>query len=326
VIDRRAFLAGSTALFAAPLAAEAQPAGKVPRIGILTLASSASTPILQAFRVGLRELGYVESQNIALEFRFAHGKPETLASLAAELVRQDMDVIVADGGQAALAAKSATQRIPIVMGAVADPVKVGLVTSLARPGTNVTGLTLLSVELSSKRLQLLREAIPQASRVAVLWNPGNPAAKDYLEQTKGAARALGVELAPVETRSASDLDAALEAVAAARPSALISLADATLWNHRRRIVDFAARKRIPAMFPEREFADDGGLMAYGPNVPANFRRAAVYVDKILKGARPADLPVEEPTTFELVINLKTAKTLGLTIPPSLLQRADQVIE
>jgi putative ABC transport system substrate-binding protein len=326
VIDRRAFLAGSTALFAAPLAAEAQPAGKVPRIGILTLASSASTPILQAFRVGLRELGYVESQNIALEFRFAHGKPETLASLAAELVRQDMDVIVADGGQAALAAKSATQRIPIVMGAVADPVKVGLVTSLARPGTNVTGLTLLSVELSSKRLQLLREAIPQASRVAVLWNPGNPAAKDYLEQTKGAARALGVELAPVEARSASDLDAALEAVAAARPSALISLADATLWNHRRRIVDFAARKRIPAMFPEREFADDGGLMAYGPNVPANFRRAAVYVDKILKGARPADLPVEEPTTFELVINLKTAKTLGLTIPPSLLQRADQVIE
>jgi ABC-type uncharacterized transport system substrate-binding protein len=326
VIDRRAFLAGSTALFAAPLAAEAQPAGKVPRIGILTLASSASTPILQAFRVGLRELGYVESQNIALEFRFAHGKPETLASLAAELVRQDMDVIVADGGQAALAAKSATQRIPIVMGAVADPVKVGLVTSLARPGTNVTGLTLLSVELSSKRLQLLREAIPQASRVAVLWNPGNPAAKDYLEQTKGAARALGVELAPVEARSASDLDAALEAVAAARPSALISLADATLWNHRRRIVDFAARKRIPAMFPEREFADDGGLMAYGPNVPANFRRASVYVDKILKGARPADLPVEEPTTFELVINLKTAKTLGLTIPPSLLQRADQVIE
>jgi putative tryptophan/tyrosine transport system substrate-binding protein len=326
VIDRRAFLAGSTALFAAPLAAEAQPAGKVPRIGILTLASSASTPILQAFRVGLRELGYVESQNIALEFRFAHGKPETLASLAAELVRQDMDVIVADGGQAALAAKSATQRIPIVMGAVADPVKVGLVTSLARPGTNVTGLTLLSVELSSKRLQLLREAIPQASRVAVLWNPGNPAAKGYLEQAKGAARALGVELAPVEARSASDLDAALEAVAAARPSALISLADATLWNHRRRIVDFAARKRIPAMFPEREFADDGGLMAYGPNVPANFRRASVYVDKILKGARPADLPVEEPTTFELVINLKTAKTLGLTIPPSLLQRADQVIE
>jgi putative tryptophan/tyrosine transport system substrate-binding protein len=325
-MDRRAFLAGSAALLAVPLVAEAQPAGKVPRIGILTLASSASTPILRAFRVGLRDLGYVESQNIALEFRFAHGKPETLASLAAELVRQDMDVIVADGGQAALAAKSATQRIPIVMGAVGDPVKVGLVTSLARPGTNVTGLTLLSVELSSRRLQLLREAIPQASRVAVLWNPSNPAAKDYLEQTKGAARALGVELAAVEAHGASELDAALEAVAAARPSALISLADATLWNHRRRIVDFASKKRIPGMFPEREFADDGGLMAYGPNVPANFRRAAVYVDKILKGARPADLPVEEPTTFELVINLKTAKVLGLTIRPSVLARADQVIE
>jgi putative ABC transport system substrate-binding protein len=326
-MNRRVFfsvLSGS--LLAAPLAAEAQPAGKVPRIGILTLASSASTPILQAFRAGLRELGYVESQNIALEFRFAHGQPDTLASLAAELVRQDMDVIVADGGQAALAAKSATQRIPIVMGAVGDPVKVGLVTSLARPGTNVTGLTLLSPELSSRRLQLLREAIPQASRVAVLWNAGNPASKETLEQTKGAARALGVEVAAVEVRGASDLDAALEAVAAVRPSALISLADATLWNHRRRVVDFAARKRLPAMFPEREFADDGGLMAYGPNVPANFRRAAVYVDKILKGARPADLPIEQPTKFELVINLKTAKALGLTIPPSLLQRADQVIE
>jgi putative tryptophan/tyrosine transport system substrate-binding protein len=327
MMDRRRFLLTSLAgALAAPLAAEAQPARKVPRIGILTLASSASTPILQAFRDGLRELGYVESQNMALEFRFAHGRPDTLVSLAAELVRQDMDVIVADGGQAALAAKSVTQRIPIVMGAVGDPVKVGLVTSLARPGTNVTGLTLLSVELSSKRLELLREAIPYASRVAVLWNPGNPAGKDYLEQTKGAARVLGVEIAAVEARGASDLDAALEAVAAARPSALISLADATLWNHRRRVVDFALRKRIPALFPEREFADDGGLMAYGPNVPANFRRAAVYVDKILKGAKPADLPVEEPTKFELVINLKTAKALGLTIPPSLLARADQVIQ
>jgi putative tryptophan/tyrosine transport system substrate-binding protein len=313
-------------IFLAPLAVGAQQGGKVPRVGILTLASSASTPILQAFRDGLRELGYVESQNIALEFRFAHGRPETLASLAAELVRQGMDVIVADGGQAALAAKSVTQRIPIVMGAVGDPVKVGLVTSLARPGTNVTGLTLLSVELSSKRLELLREAIPYASRVAVLWNPSNPAGQDYLQQTKSAARVLGMELAAVEARGANDLDLALETVAAARPSALISLADATLWNHRRRVVDFALRKRIPALFPEREFADDGGLMAYGPNVPANFRRASVYVDKILKGARPADLPVEEPTTFELVINLKTAKTLGLTIPPSLLQRADQVIE
>ena len=231
-----------------------------------------------------------------------------------------------DGEPIALAAKSATQRIPIVMGAVGDPVRVGLVTSLARPGTNVTGLTLLSVELSSRRLQLLREAIPQASRVAVLWNPSNPAGKDYVEQTKGAARALGVELAAVEVRGAGDLDAALEAVATARASALIALADATLWNHRRRVVDFALRKRLPAMFPEREFADDGGLMAYGPNVPANFRRAAVYVDKILKGARPADLPIEHPTTFELAINIKTAKALGLTIPPALLARADQVIE
>jgi putative tryptophan/tyrosine transport system substrate-binding protein len=324
-MDRRAFL-GTLGFLAAPRAAEAQQAGKVPRIGILTLASSASTPILQAFQVGLRELGYVESQSIALEFRFAHGKPDSLASLAAELVRKDVDVIVADGGQAALAAKSATQRIPIVMGAVGDPVKVGLVKSLARPATNVTGLTLLSVELSSRRLQLLREAAPQASRVAVLWNPSNPAAKDYLEQTKSAARALGVALVAQEARRAGDLAAALEAVSATRPHALISLADATLWNHRRQIVDFASRKRLPGMYPEREFADDGGLMAYGPNVPANFRRAAVYVDKILKGARPADLPVEEPTTFELVINLKTAKALGLTISSSLLLRADQVIE
>jgi putative ABC transport system substrate-binding protein len=326
-MGRRRFLLTSLAgVLAAPLSAETQQTRKMPRIGILTLASSASTPILEAFRGALREIGYVESQNIVLEFRFAHGRPDTLASLAAELVRQDLDIIVADGGQAALAAKRATHRIPIVMGAVGDPIKVGLVASLARPGANVTGLTLLSVELSSKRLELLREAIPNASRVAVLWNPSNPAGRDYLLQTKGAARGLGVELAAVEVRGASDLDSALEAVAAARPSALISLADATLWNQRRRVVDFALRKRIPALFPEREFADDGGLMAYGPNVPANFRRAAVYVDKILKGARPADLPVEEPTKFELIINLKTARALGLTIPPSLLARADQVIE
>jgi putative ABC transport system substrate-binding protein len=212
------------------------------------------------------------------------------------------------------------------MGAVGDPVKLGLVRSLARSGTNVTGLTLLSPELSSRRLQLLREAFPQATRVAVLWNPSNPGGKDYLEQTKGAARALGVELVLVEARGASDLEAAFEALAAGRPSALISLADATLWNQRRQVVDFASRKRLPAMFPEREFADDGGLMAYGPNVPENFRRAAGYVDKILKGAKPADLPVEQPTKFDFVINLKTAKALGLTIPQSLLQRADQVIE
>ena len=326
-MNRRVFLSVATGgLLAAPLAAGAQQAGKLPRIGILTLASSASAPTLQAFRVGLRELGYMERQDIVLEFRLAHGKPDTLASLAAELVRQEVDVIVADGGQAVLAASRATQRIPIVMGAVGDPVKLGFVRSLARPGTNVTGLTLLSPELSSKRLYLLREALPHATRVAVLWNPTNPGGKDYLEETKRAARALGVELVLVEARGASDLEAAFKAVAAGRPSALISLADATLWNQRRRVVDFASRKRLPAMFPEREFADDGGLMAYGPNVPENFRRAAGYVDKILKGARPADLPVEEPTTFELVINLRTAKALGLTIPPSLLQRADQVIE
>jgi putative ABC transport system substrate-binding protein len=296
-VKRRTFVCGlALGTLGAPLVSEAQQFGKVPRIGILTLASSDSTPILQALRDGLRELGYVESQTVALEFRFAYGRPDTLVSLAAELVRQNVDVIVADGGQAALAAKSVTQRIPIVMGAVGDPVKVGLVTSLARPGTNVTGLTLLSVD------------------------PGNPAGKDYLEQAKGAARVLRVELVAVEARGASDLNSALEAVAAARPSALISLADATLWNHRKTVVAFALKNRIPALFPEREFADDGGLMAYGPNVPANFRRSAVYIDKILKGAKPADLPIEEPAKFELVINLKTAKALGLTIPPSIVGR------
>ena len=326
-MNRRAFigtLAG--ALLAAPLAAEGQPAGKVVRIGVLTLGFARSTPPIEAFQQGLREHGYVEGQNTALEFRFAKGRTDRLPALAAELVRLNVDVIVTESNVAALAAKHATQTIPIVMAVAGDPVKAGVVTSLARPGVNITGLTLIHPELSSKRLQLLNEAVPRLTHVAVVWNPTNPAAAGFLRETEVAARSLGLRVKGVEVRSPAELDEAFRVVTSARPSALITLGDGMLWSVRARIVEFATKNRLPGVFPERDFPEAGGLMSYGPNLTANFQRAATLVDRILKGANPADLPIEQPTKFELVINLKTAKALGLTIPPSLLQRADQVIE
>ena len=283
-------------------------------------------PAFEGFRQGLRDLGYVEGQNIVLELRFAQGKPERLAAMAIELAQMKVDLIVIESAQAARAARDASKAIPIVMAVVGDPVGAGLVASLARPGGNITGLSTLSPELSGKRLELLKEVAPQAKRVAVIWNDSNPAAAGNLAATRTAARSMGIDIQSVEVRKASDLDLALEAVAAARTGALLTLTNGMFLANRTRIVEFTARSRLPAIFPDREFAEAGGLMAYGPSLTANFRRAAAYVDKILKGAKSADLPVEQPTKFELVVNLKTAKALGITIPQSLLLRADEVIQ
>jgi putative ABC transport system substrate-binding protein len=308
-------------LLAAPLAAKSY------RIGCLeTGSASEHAEAWEAFRRGLRELGYVEDQNITLEFRFAQGRPDRLPGLAAELARLRVDAIVTESNAGGLAAKHATRTIPVVMAASGDPVRAGVVDSLARPGGNVTGLTLLSTEVSAKRLQLLKEVAPKTTRVAVIWNGANPAGRDSLRETEAAARALGLRLQAVEVRTPGDLDAAFASVLTARPSAFITLPDGMLWTNRARIADFAARSRLPGVFDERAFAEAGGLMAYGPSLASNFRRAAALVDRILTGTRPAELPVEQPTRLEMVINLKTARALGLTVPRSVLLRADRVIE
>ncbi len=313
------------ALLSVPLSSEAQRAGKVPRIGWL---SHTPGPNLEAFRRGLRELGYVEGENVTVEARYAEGREERLPALAAELVRLPVDVIVtAAGNPAVRAAKNATSAIPIVMGqSGVDPVVAGLIVSLARPGGNVTGLTTISADLSGKRLELLKEAVPTVSRVAVLWNATNPDKARELRETRVAALALGVSLQSLEVRGPDDFEKAFDAATRGRADALITLHDVLTNSQRARIVHFAAQNRLPTMYEFREWADAGGLMAYGPNVRDMFRRAATYVDKILKGAKPADLPVEQPMRFELVMNLKTARGLGLTIPPFLLFRVDEVIQ
>ena len=306
--------------------AEAQSPAKVIRIGILTLGFGRSTSPVEAFRLGLREHGYVEGENIALEFRFAEGRADRLPTLAAELVRLQVDIIVTESNLAALAAKHATTTIPIVMAVSGDPLRAGVVTSLARPGGNITGLTLIHPEVSGKRVELLKQAVPKISLVAVIWNPTNPTAADFLRETETAARSLGLRVQGIEVRNPAELDGAFKAVTRARHSALITLGDGMLWSVRTRIVEFALKHRLPGVFPERDFPEAGGLMSYGPNLAAQFRRAAALVDKILKGSKPAEIPVEQPTKFELVINLKTAKTLGLTIPQTILLRADEIIQ
>jgi putative ABC transport system substrate-binding protein len=330
-MDRRVFigtLAGG--LLAAPFAAEAQQAAKVARIGYLSTARATSPHMHEAFLQGLRDLGYVEGRNVVIEYRNAEGKVERLPALAAELVALKVDVIFAGGGtRSALAAKQATRTLPIVFAGLADPVTSGLVTSLARPGGNVTGLSILAPELVGKCLEQLTQAVPGVSRVAVLWQPGalpERTEKDMLKGAEVAARALGVRLQFVEARGPADFDRAFSDMTRARAGALTVLSTTMLLGERRRLVDLAAKNRLPAVYPWREGVDAGGLMAYGPDFADSFRRAATYVDKILKGTKPADLPVEQPTKFELVINLKTAKALGLTIPPSVLGRADQVIQ
>ena len=314
------------ALLGAPAAVLAQPGTKPARIGVLTLSTSTwAGPEGEAFRQGLRELGYVDGQNITVEHRDAAGRDDRLPAMASELVRLKADVIVTQSNVAALAAKKATQTIPIVMAIAGDPVKAGVVGNLASPGGNVTGLTLMQTELSSKRLQLLREVAPGTVSVAVIWNPGDPPAADFLRETEAAARSLGLRVHAIEARSSTELDAAFKAVDDLRPSAFMTLPGGMFQANVKRIVDFAAKRRLPGVFPNRAFVDAGGLLSYATSLTANWRRAAVFVDKILKGAKPGDLPIEQPTQFELVINMKTAKALGLTIPPAVLARADDVI-
>jgi putative ABC transport system substrate-binding protein len=328
-MDRRTFL-GTLAggLLAAPLVAGAQQAGKVYRIGFL--AFSPPDPSLDgAFRRGLHEHGYIEGRNVVIEYRSADGQLNRLPDRAAELVALKVDVIVAASTPAALAAKRATTTIPIVFPAAADAVGSGLVASLARPGGNVTGSSFFGPELAGKSLEVLKEAIPGITRVAVLWQPGahgERAQRDMSHGTEIAARRLAVRLQFVEARDRDDLDRAFAEMARTRASALVVLTTIMFFTEHRRLVDLAAKSRLPAVYPWREPVDGGGLMAYGPSIPEMFRTAATYVDKILNGAKPADLPIGQPTKLELVINLKTAKALGLTIPPSLLLRADQVIE
>jgi putative tryptophan/tyrosine transport system substrate-binding protein len=328
VTTRRAFIGAlAGGLLAALLPVAAQPAGKVYRIGVL-INSSASIYArrIEAFRQGLRDLGYVEGKNVTLEYRWSEGKQDRLPELAAELVRREVDLIVTRSA-GSLAAKRATTAIPIVMATALDPIGTGLVASLARPGGNVTGLSLGTSEwFAGKWLQLLKEAVPKLSRVAVLWNRANLGAPSQVNDIEAAAQTLGVRLERLEFRGAGQIEGALAAIVAKRPDGLLVPNDAAAFEQRARIIAFAAKHRLPTIYPQRETVEVGGLMAYGPSQIESWRRAATYVDKILKGARPADLPVEQPTKFELVINLKTAKALGLTIPPSLLARADEVIQ
>jgi putative ABC transport system substrate-binding protein len=329
-MDRRRFLLTSLAgaIAAAPLTAETQPAAKKARIGVLMLPprAGAGGTYVRALQEGLHELGYVDGQNLLLEIRWAEGRPDLLPGLAEELLRIRPDVLVTSGSESILTLKRATGEVPIIMATVMDPVALGLAASLAKPGGNLTGLAILSLELTSKRLQLLKETVPRLSRVAVLWNPANPGNVLMLKEVETASRILGLRWQGVGVRRPEELAGAFEAILGAQSNGILAIEDSMLVSHRSRIVESVERTRLPAMYAFRQFVDAGGLMSYGPNLSESFRRAAVYVDKILKGARAADLPVEQPTKFELVINLKTAKALGLTIPPSLLARADQVIE
>ena len=316
-------LALCAVLFALCFSAQAQQPKTVPRIGYLGLIES--RVVDEAFRRGLREQGYVEGQNIHVEYRYAEGRVERLADLAAELVRVKVDVIVATGTQVTDAAKRATKTIPIVFTVTSDPVTSGFVASLARPGGNITGFATLNIETSGKRLELLKEMMPQISRVAVLWNPTNSTTILAWKETEAVAKELRIRLQSLEVRGPDDLESAFRAATTERAGALILLPDNLFRPLQPRIRELVIKHRLPEIYWSSEYVEAGSLMSYGANIPDLFRRAATYVDKILKGAKPADLPVEQPTKFELVINLKTAKQIGLTIPPNVLARADKVI-
>jgi putative tryptophan/tyrosine transport system substrate-binding protein len=326
-MNRRDTVLGLLGLGAAPLAAFAQQAVKIPRIGLLSSFSPSDTALWhKAFRQGLLELGWVEGKNIGIEYRYAEGRSDRLPGLAADLVRLKVDIIVAAITPEALAAKNATNTIPIVVASMGDPVESRLVESLAHPGGNLTGLTNIPAEQVGKRLELLKEIIPKLSRVAVLWDPQNPTSTLAWKEIQLPARQLGIQLHSLEVRSPNDLDRAFEAATKARAGALAIMPSLVFVANFKRLADFAAKSSLPSVYHLRAFADAGGLVAYGADRADLFRRAATYVDKILKGAKPADLPVQLPTKFELVINLKTAKQLGLTIPRSVLLRTDEVIQ
>jgi ABC-type uncharacterized transport system substrate-binding protein len=328
-MNRRTFLAGTgAALLATRHVAEGQQAGKVYRIGLLSYAASGPASVARwaALRARLRELGYVEGQNVSFEFRWGDGQVGRLRGLAVELVDAKVDILVTAGSEAALAAKQVTSSIPIVMATGGDPVEMGLAASLGRPGGNVTGVISLIAQLTVKRLELLKQLIPRAARVAILRDPHNRSSALSLRAAESAAKSLGIVVQGVSVQDPGELDAAFVAMKRARTDAII-LGENTLFiAQRRRIADLAIMHRLPMMCTAKEYAQAGGLLSYGTDYPDLFRRAAMYVDKILKGAKAADLPVEQPTTFELVINLKTAKAMGLTIPPSVLGRADEIIQ
>ena len=314
-------------LFALCFPAEAQQPKKVYRIGFLSAGSPASMAArVEALRHGLREHGYVEGQNILVEYRYAEGKLDRLKEFASELVSLKVDVIVTGGPIATRPAKQATNTIPIVTAYESDPVGTGLVTSLARPGGNVTGLTNLSPDLSGKRLELLKEAVSKLSRVAVFWDPTDPSSPGLLKEVEMAAQSLGLKIQRLEIRNPNDLEGVFLAATKGRAGAVTTLSSPVIFTHRKRVVEIAVKSRLPTIHGQIEFAEAGGVMVYGPNDADMYRRAATYVDKILKGAKPADLPVEQPTKFEFIINLKTAKQIGLTIPPNVLARADKVIK
>jgi ABC-type uncharacterized transport system substrate-binding protein len=320
-IGRRDFITLLGGAAAWPVAARAQQAAKIPRIGIID-----DSPIWNAFRHGLRDLGYLEGQNIAFDYAYGDGVPDRLAWVALELVHRPVDLIATFGTPPTLAAKQATTTIPIVMIGVGDPVGSGLVSSLARPGGNITGNTILGPEVAGKRLQLLKEVIPSLSRVAFLWNPDNASHPAQLAELRVAVEALGIKLLPVPVRSSDEFDNAFAAMMRERPDAFLMTNDPFHQLSIGRILDFLANNRLPGMFVTREVAVAGGLLSYGASLPDLFRRGAVYVHKILQGTKPADLPIEQPVKFELVVNLKTAKAMGLSIPESFLLRADEAIE
>jgi len=321
----RIALSAALVLLAAPGPAVAQPAGQIPRVGFLGASSSTSANV-EAFRQGLRELGWAEGKNIVIEYRFAEGHFDRLPDLAADLVRLKVDVITAAPTPGAVAAKRATGTIPIVMVGVGDPVGLGLIATLARPGGNVTGLSFDAGMEIGKGLEIIKETLPNSRRVAVLSNPANPGQPAAMKNVKAAARLLGVELRFLEAQGPDEFDGVFATMAKERVEALLVVTDATFYIQRARLADLATKHRLPAVCGFRDYAEAGALMSYGPSVVAMYQRAAFFVDRILKGAQPASLPVEQPTKFELVINLKAAKALGLAIPQSLLARADEVIQ
>ena len=326
-MKRREFIALLAGAAAWPLAARAQQPAKIPRVGLLSTFSPSETgPWHQALRQGLRDLGWVEGENISIEYRYAEGRLDRLPAIATDLVRLKVDLIFTDTTSPALAAKNATRSIPIVVASASDFVETGLAQSLARPGANITGLDQIAPELGGKRLELLKEIVPTLSGVVVLWNPQNKTSTRNWNELQVPASQLGLTLHSLEVRHADELDKAFEVATRARADALAILPEPVFVANLKRIADFAAKNHLPSIFHLREFADAGGLITYGPDRADLFWRAAAYIDKILKGTKPADLPIQRPTKFELVINLKTAKALGLEVPTTLLARADEVIE